>query len=350
MSFEKDIKILVVGSGKYSFYEVALYDAFCRIGYNAEIFTWEGMFTSKREFFLSKLIKRIEHRINFGLIYLRKININLILQCKKQKPDVVFFYNTRIFSNRTIDRIKNMGIKIVAFSNDDPFSQVYPKYWWKKYLYIAKKADLVYAFRKVNVKEYEKMGCKNVRLFLSYYIEERNKLIPEKEKLLYVPSVVYVGHIENDGRIECIRALLDAGIKVGIKEDEAACFGQHQNIVALKDTHKNYNKILASAKIALLFYSKRNRDEYTTRSFEIPAAGTMMMSIYTDTMAELFSPDSQAIYFKNPQELVEKCKKYLANDTLREKIAKAGYDRLIKDGHEIKDRAEQIMKDIKKLF
>lgn len=349
MSFEKDIKILVVGNGNYDFYDIALYNALCQLNYNAELFTTRNIIGPQKDKIVTNFIKRVQSRLNCGT-YLKSANRALIQRCKISAPDIIFFYNTRIYDHKTIDRIKQMGIKIIAFSNDDPFSKKYPNYWWKKFLYIAKNADLVYAYRQVNLDEYKAMGCKKAELLLPYYIEENNHKISQDEKLDNVPDVVYIGHVENDGRAEYINALLRAGIKVGIKADTAAAYEQNGNLIPLKDTFKNYNAIIASAKIALVFLSTKNRDKYTRRCFEIPATGTMMLSIYTEKLAEFFEPDKQAVYFKNPQELVEKCKACLENEALRAKIAQAGYDRLIKDGHEIKDRAEQIMKDCKKLF
>lgn len=68
-----------------------------------------------------------------------------------------------------------------------------------------------------------------------------------------------------------------------------------------------------------------------------------MLSQYTDDLASLFEPDKEAVYFKTPNELVDKTKYYLEHEEEREQIANAGYTRLIRDGHEVGDQVQQIV-------
>ena len=102
------------------------------------------------------------------------------------------------------------------------------------------------------------------------------------------------------------------------------------------------------AKISLVFLSKINND--TRRCFEIPATKTMMLSEYTDDLAQnLFEEGREADYFKSKEELLEKIQYYLNNESEIAKIGNAGYERLMKDGHEVKDRTKQIMQTFEKL-
>jgi spore maturation protein CgeB len=69
-----------------------------------------------------------------------------------------------------------------------------------------------------------------------------------------------------------------------------------------------------------------------------------MLSQYTKDLAALFAPDQEALFFRNSGELVNLAKQYLADDTAREHIARAGKKRLLHDGHEVTDRAREILK------
>lgn len=156
-----------------------------------------------------------------------------------------------------------------------------------------------------------------------------------------------MGHYEADNREEYISALLNEGISVGLPDNDGwrRCFENHQNVVFLKDTLGKYNEMICSTKIPITFLSTLNNDTYTRRCFEIPAAGAFLICPYTEDMASMFENGKEAILFKDKEEFVDKIKYYLIHAEERDEIAKAGRRRLLKDGHEVADRARQIIND-----
>jgi spore maturation protein CgeB len=74
-----------------------------------------------------------------------------------------------------------------------------------------------------------------------------------------------------------------------------------------------------------------------------------MLAEYSSDMASLYEEGREAEYFRTPTELLAKVRHYLANPAKREQIAEAGYARLIKDGHEVTDRARQITSTYERL-
>ena len=60
----------------------------------------------------------------------------------------------------------------------------------------------------------------------------------------------------------------------------------------------------------------------------------------------MFQEDQEIVFYRNIEDFKEKVKYYLQNEAERRSIAIAGRNRLLKDGHEIKDRAAQIVKDV----
>ena len=69
-----------------------------------------------------------------------------------------------------------------------------------------------------------------------------------------------------------------------------------------------------------------------------------MLAEYSDVLANLFGGDKEAAYFRTKEELVLKIKFYLEHEDLRKRIAKAGLERLLNDGHEVADRAREIIR------
>jgi len=194
----------------------------------------------------------------------------------------------------------------------------------------------------------------NTSLLRSSYIKERNFKIENTKDSPFKCDVIFVGHYEADGRDVAIKRLLEKGIHLQLHGTGWEASPEYEYIEGKLGTIKpiygtDYNLALNSAKIALVFLSKINNDTYTRRCFEIPATGTLMLAEYTTDLAEhLFLENEEALYFKDNRELLAKINTYLANDVLREKIAKAGYKKLHTAGHEVRDRAKTVLEEFEK--
>jgi spore maturation protein CgeB len=94
-----------------------------------------------------------------------------------------------------------------------------------------------------------------------------------------------------------------------------------------------YLHVLANAKIAIGLLSKRIPETTTTRSFEIPAIGTFLLAERTDDHLTLFDEGKEAEFFADDEEMKSKIRFYLANDTVRKRIAAAGRERCLRSGY-----------------
>lgn len=343
--------ILVIGDGCYFIYEGALCEAFKELGYkNTTLFGYEKYLENAGIFkrgFLQTLTYKIQNKFSAGFS-VRRLNRDILKYCKENKPDLVFLYRCRAVYPKTIKCIKKMGSIVFSYNNDNPFSDYYPAYFWRHYKRSIPFCDLNYVYRESNISDCTKHGSKRTKVLRSYYIRDCNfPILPEK-RLNNIPDVVFLGHFENDKRKEHLEALANSGVVVGLPSTWRGKINP-LNIVFLDDTGKYYNEMLNSTKIALCFLATLNKDTYTRRCFEIPATRTMMLSIYTDDLASMFEPDKEAAYFNSKEELIDKVKYYLSHDEERKKVGQAGYERLIRDGHEVTDRAQQIIDEYEKL-
>lgn len=92
---------------------------------------------------------------------------------------------------------------------------------------------------------------------------------------------------------------------------------------------ENYAAKLAQGRIGLGLLSKMCPDVFTTRSFEIPASGAMLLAERTPGHQELFDEDFEAVFFGSDEELLDKCRFYLKNESARLRIARAGRSRTL---------------------
>jgi hypothetical protein len=204
------------------------------------------------------------------------------------------------------------------------------------------------------VQEAVRAGVPRVNVLMSYYLPwlDYPRNLPLIERKRWGCDVVFAGHFENDLRSECIARVVQRGVdlrlygaknrwKRAIPKDILTKVGSVSLVLG-----EDYRKALCGAKIAAVFYSKWNRDEYTRRSFEIPACGVFMLSERTKTMKKLFEEGKEAEYFSCPEEFVDKVRFYLRRAEARNRIATAGYHRVVGSGHDIHSRMRQWLEDI----
>lgn len=111
---------------------------------------------------------------------------------------------------------------------------------------------------------------------------------------------------------------------------------------------EDYVRALSGAKIAIGLLSKRIPETTTTRSFEIPACGTMLLAERTGDHQALFEEGWEAEFFDSPEECVEKASRYLADATSREAVAAAGLMRSRASGYSTAEQFGTILDWIQK--
>lgn len=348
------MKILVVGDGHSAIHEVAVVAAFKKLGHEVESFFWQDYFKSRNP--IGRLWRRAQNKFLIGPTF-NKLNRDLIRKAFQFEPKLIFIYRGTHIVSTTIVALKQAfpDCKIFGYNNDDPFADGHPFWLWRHFLKSVPVYDLVFAYRHHNLDDFLKLGAKRVELLRSWFLPELHGVSIEK-KHPYKSDCIFVGHYENDGRAECLEALLSSGVQVqlfgpyhGLKNSGwHAPIEKSKSLKALLPVSylkgKDYSDAVGSAPIALCFLSKLNKDTYTRRCFEIPAIGAALFSEYSDDLASIFIEDEEAVFFKNKDELVAKVKYYLSNRDKLNLICARGQQRVIQDGHDIYSRLNDVVK------
>ena len=74
-----------------------------------------------------------------------------------------------------------------------------------------------------------------------------------------------------------------------------------------------------------------------------------MLCPYTKELSEMYADGVEAVFYMSKDDFVSKVKYYLENDDEREKIARAGRERLLKSHNEARDRVRTIMKHYREI-
>ncbi|MFZ5503486.1 MAG: CgeB family protein [Pseudomonadota bacterium] len=358
------MRILIAGDWHSELHEEGVSRAFRKLGHETIEFPWHRYFQPVSDSLWERLVmrpfKKAQNKYLAGPLIAR-LNRELLDAVRKHRPDMVFVYRGTHVLARTLRAIKRVhqAVVLIGYNNDDPFSPHYPRWLWRHFLAGLPAYDLMLAYRWHNVDDFRRAGAREVRLLRSWFIPERNHPVQLSalEQQQFGCDVVFIGHYEDDGRVAYLEEVVRQGWSLKlygpgydwdpvIRESPVL-----RGLVPVKLVWgEEYNKALCGAKIALCFLSKLNRDTYTRRCFEIPATATLMLAEYTDDLASLFRPDEEAVFFHSMDEMIEKLKQYLSDDSLRTRVGQAGRSCVESQGHDVVSRMEAVVSWANQLY
>lgn len=322
------MKILLIGAYGTLHREEAIEKGFSELGANVQACKYGDIL------FNMSITSRTQFKIGFGPVF-KKIEEKVSRAIAEFQPNVLFFRRPLEFNKGAIRRLRSQTDALfVSYNNDDPFSGKYRTPSWYQLRKAIGEFDLHFAFRKKNIPEYYAAGAKKVYLWEPYYVPWLHK---SNGEIKNNGRILFASHAENDGRREGLTALLNNKLPVDIHcwnwakvfgQESAAKFGVKPPIWG-----KEYVDAIAGSMATLCFFSKQNNDELTSRVFEIPATGGILIVERNDRLNEIFEDGKEVLLFSSPDELVEKCR-YLAENpeqvivikkNAKEKIANAPF-------------------------
>ena len=181
------------------------------------------------------------------------------------------------------------------------------------------------------VKKFKKIGYDNIIVGAWH----ANIDLYPKEKLDKKFNISFCGQLNRD-RLFYIDLMRSSGIEI-----------KHLHGLELEEM----NRIISQTKIGINFSKNFNgkppKTQMKGRMFEIPAAGTLLLTEYHKGLESHFEIDKEIVCFSRPPELVSKIEYLLENEKIIEKIAENGYKRFMKD-HESSVRLSKVLDEIMK--
>lgn len=353
------MNILLSGDGHSDIHERACATALRALGHDVHESYWAPLFRSTvgigRDDFHS-VGARAQNKLVDGPL-VRRYNADLVALARRVRPDVFIAYRGTHLLPATLAAIRAAtGARLVSINNDDPFSPGASALQWRHFRAGLGEYDLHFVYRRRNIEEYLAHGARRARMLRSFYIPERNHPIrlDEAEREEWGSDVVFIGHFEDDGRLELLEAVAAAGYDLrlwgyGWEAPLKRSSALRRLPPAPYLDGQAYNRVLNASKIALCFLSKLNRDTYTRRCFEVPASGTFLLSEYSDDLATLFVEGVEAELFRDRDELLATIGHYLADDEARQAVAAAGRRRVVADGHDVVSRMAEALQAIEEV-
>jgi hypothetical protein len=258
------------------------------------------------DFFFNTIVGKIIRRLNFNRVpkqYLRRHQSGLIKQTSNGNVDLVIILKGLLLDSRTILSLKNISSLVININHDDFFSL--NKNNVSKLLYSSiPHYDHIYVTRLANVGELENLN-KDVSFFPFSYFPEVHKIhkLSDAEAQFYKTDILFIGTYERH-RFLLLEMFVSRNPTVTV-----SIYGEGWSKVkktsilrkCIKSESglwmESMSKAIQAAKITLGFLRKENRDQYTQRTFEIPASGGCLLAEYSDYHLELYKDCFEALFF-----------------------------------------------------
>jgi spore maturation protein CgeB len=275
-------------------------------------------------------------------------NRDLLGELRRVRPKVAWLEKPLLLLPNTLLRARDLlpDCTFVCFQDDDPFGErTEERALWRSFVACIPHFDLHFVKRPENLDEFASHGARRVAVFTSGFFAPLFCPSPATSASVAY-DVVFVGtaldHRKSDvaALLSHYRLPLDV---YGDRWNRTAVYYRHRSRFHAAVWSRAYADVLRSARIALGYVSSSNRDEYSMRTFEIPAVRTFLLAERTQMHMTLFEEGREAEFFSSPRECAEKVRFYLANDSARERIAAAGYRRCIESDYSLRRRMRDAM-------
>lgn len=224
----------------------------------------------------------------------------------------------------------------VNYMNDDPYGGRDGSRF-NRFMKAIPEYDLHCVVRNINIEEAYAAGAKNVmRVFMcSDDVIDRPKELSIEQKEKYGCDVSFIGNWMPERGV-VIKDLLASNVPVSFWGDGWSNAPEWKHIEAawkgpaIRD-REEYAIALQASKISIGLVSSGNRDEYTTRSLEIPSNAVVFCAQRTGEHSRLYKDRVEAVFWETTSQCAALCHELLSNKNWRQSVRAAGHLRAIEN-------------------
>lgn len=295
--------------------------------------------------------RQLQRRLHRGSI-IDEINRAAIHAARDFQPDLVWAEKQEYLRPETVEQLGRTGARLAHFTPDPYFSLE-----WKRTALMdtaMRLFDVLVYCKAYEQADYAKLEKPMVYMPLGYCDEVHRPLAsddpqwacdvgflggwePRRQRLLHEVAAarfrlaVRGVHWEflHDGRWTPRRQIVLGQFALGdefVFRKDPVVAAAHKGGEVYGD---DYARALSGARIGLGFLRTVCDDQHTTRTFEIPACGSMLLADRTDEHSYFFEEGKQAEFFSSSAELLDKLSFYSLNQGARARMAAAGMERCV---------------------
>jgi spore maturation protein CgeB len=349
-----------IGPGQTSLMRM---NAFARLGH-----TVRGVHTIEAWKRASWLKRQMQRRLNRGSV-IDNINRSVLDAARAFRPDLVWAEKQEFLRIETLAALRQLGARLVHFTPDPYFSLA-----WKRTPLLDKAIgyfDVLVYCKAYERQQYAALDKSLIYMPLGYCDEVHRPLSsddprsscavgflggwePRRQHLLHLVAASGIDlkirgeywDFLRDGkwtpRRHVILKQLAGNARFHIHRDELLGRAWQGGEVYADD----YARALSGAKIGLGLLRTVWPDQHTTRTFEIPACGSMLLADRTDEHCELFEEGKEAEFFTSTEEFLDKVQFYCGDESATRRIARAGFERCVKSKYAYVHRLETVLAEL----
>jgi spore maturation protein CgeB len=303
------------------------------------------------EHYRSSKLNRLKRRLTGGIDETSRLHHTSLLIAKTGafRPQIVLILKGLHISRFDLIELRKYGCWVCNVNHDDFFS-ANQNNWSVHQRGAIPHYDYLFTTREVNVEEVSRLNP-NVEFFpFAFYPQiHRPVYVSPGNVEKWACDVVFVGTyerhraqmLENLVRSSSFKLVIHGGLwgRLPFWSPLRKCLG-HSDL-----RFDELSMAIGCASVALGFLRKDNRDDYTQRTFEIPACGGVFLAERTDRHLSYYKEGAEAEFFDpgSVSELGEKIARLLREPERRELIRNAGRAALLRGKHTYKDRLERLL-------
>ena len=314
------------------------------------------------------LQRQLQRRYHRGSV-VTAINDAVLTAAREFRPDMVWADKQEFLGVDTLQALRKLGARLVGFTPDPYFTLS----WKRTPLMDAaiREFDVLVYCKSYEQTAYQALGKRTIYMPLGYCDQTHRPLPsadsrwacalgflgswePRRELLLRAVAAaggnlkIWGGYWDflKDGRWTLRRYLI---LRQLAGQDR---FTIHQDPVITpclqgdEVYNDDYARALSGARIGLGFLRKVCPDQHTTRTFEIPACGSMLLADRTDEHREFFEEGREADFFGDEREMLDKVDFYQTHEEVRMKVAAAGRQRCIDGRYAYVHRLADVFREL----
>ncbi len=277
-------------------------------------------------------------------------NREIVARAARFRPDVLWLEKGTYVFPRTLRRLRADPSLLFVYHNTDDWrlrGWLHDLHWRFLRRTIAG-YDLHITSNRWNVDEFRRAGFERVvhmELAANPAVRDPGE-IPEADRRALGGPVGFIGHWEpvTERRLlHLVRHDVPVKIYGGGWRDAESASGLSSAVQHRLVFGDEYARAIVSFDVNLGIVSKWNRNHTASRTFQIPALGAFLLHERNELVMQYFKEGVEAEFFDSEDELLEKCRHYLARPDERRRIAAAGRRRCIESGYFEPDRVREIL-------
>lgn len=292
----------------------------------------------------NKILRSLGFRYKMGPL-INNINAFIVDKLGNVNFDLIWIDKGVFINEKTIKALRGLTDRLVHFSPDPAFTFHRSKFFNASIKYY----DFLITTKSYELKDYYKFKRKENILYVTQgYDKDVHK--KSNDDFNKKSGLLFIGHHEKSREI-IIQLLINDGQSVtlaGINWHKFAkknIKNKNLNYLGNGVYGEDYVKEIQNAKIAWGAISKWIPELHTTRTFEIPACGTALLTERNEELIAFFS-DDEVIFYDNESELIDKVNYYMANHEALEVLTNNGHRKVKDDGYSYTSILRNVIKII----